>query len=39
VSCAQEYRPTGYRPAAYRVAYDAQEHAYRIALTQLTLRQ
>ena len=39
VSSAQEYRPSGYRPAAYRVAYDAREHAYRIALTQLTLRQ
>ena len=39
VSSAQEYRPTGYRPAAYRVAYDAHERAYRIALTQLTLRQ
>jgi uncharacterized protein len=39
VSSAQQYRPTGYRPAAYRVAYDAHDHAYRIALTQLTLRQ
>jgi hypothetical protein len=39
VTSAQQYRPTGYRPAAYRVAYDAREHAYRIALTQLTLRQ
>jgi hypothetical protein len=39
LSRAQQYRPAGYRPAAYRVAYDAREHEYRIALTQLTLRQ
>ena len=39
VSSAQQYSPSGYRPAAYRVAYDAREHVYRIALTQLTLRQ
>jgi uncharacterized protein len=37
VSDAQQYRPTGYRPAAYRVTYDARAHEYRIALTQLTL--
>jgi len=36
---AQVYRPTGYRPSAYRVAYDAQAREYHIALTQLALRQ
>jgi hypothetical protein len=39
VSGAQQYRPAGYRPVAYRVAYGAREREYRIALTQLTLRQ
>jgi hypothetical protein len=39
LSNAQAYNPAGYRPAAYRVAYDGQKHEYRIALTQLTLRQ
>jgi hypothetical protein len=39
VSGAQQYLPTGYRPAAYRVAYDPQSREYQIALTQLTLRQ
>ena len=39
LSSAQEYNPAGYRPAAYRVAYDAQKHEYQIALTQLTPRQ
>ena len=36
VSSAQSYNPAGYRPAAYRVGYDAQKHEYQIALTQLT---
>jgi hypothetical protein len=36
---AQQYRPAGYRPAAYHVTYDAHAHEYHIALTQLTMRQ
>jgi hypothetical protein len=39
VSAAQQYSPAGYRPAAYRVAYDAQRQEYHIALAQLTPRQ
>jgi uncharacterized protein len=39
LSSAQAYNPAGYRPAAYRVVYDAQKHEYRIALTQLAARQ
>jgi hypothetical protein len=35
---AERYRPAGYRPAAYHVAYDAQAKEYRIALTRLAWR-
>jgi hypothetical protein len=35
---APQSRPAGYRPDAYRVAYDAPTKEYHIALTQLTYR-
>jgi hypothetical protein len=38
IAVAGQYRPAGYYPAAYRVAYDAQAKEYRIALTGLAAR-
>ncbi len=36
---AKEYSPAGYYPSAYRIAWDADAKEYRIALTQLGMRQ
>jgi hypothetical protein len=38
VPTAPRYAPKGYYPNAYRILYDASAKEYRIALTQLTLR-
>lgn len=38
VSIPAHYSPAGYYPSAYRIMYDAREHEYRIALTQLAYR-
>ncbi len=39
LTSATSYATTGYRPGAYRVAYDAASGEYRVALTQLTRHQ
>lgn len=38
VSTAAKYSPAGYYPNAYRITYDAQAKEYRVAVTQLTLK-
>ena len=38
VSTAAHYSPAGYYPSAYRITYDAQAKEYRVALTQLAVR-
>ena len=38
VSTAAKYSPAGYYPGAYRITYDAQAKEYRVALTQLSLK-
>jgi len=35
---AKQYAPGGYYPKAYRIAWDAEQKEYRIALTQLVSR-
>ena len=39
VPTATRYAHAGYYPAAYRVTYDSQAKEYRVALTQMALRQ
>jgi hypothetical protein len=38
VSTAAHYSPAGYYPSAYRITYDAQAKEYRVALTQLGMK-
>lgn len=38
ISTAKSYRPAGYYPSAYRIAWDEESKEYRIALTQLAWR-
>ena len=38
VPTAPRYAPAGYYPSAYRITYDAEAKEYRVALTQLVLR-
>jgi hypothetical protein len=39
VPVAMDYSPAGYYPAAYRITWNAQAKEYRIALTQLAMRE
>jgi hypothetical protein len=36
---AGQYDPAGYYPESYRIAYDAREHQFLVALTQLSRRE
>lgn len=38
ISTAAHYSPAGYYPNAYRITYDPQAREYRVALTQLALK-
>lgn len=38
VSTAAHYSPAGYYPSAYRITWDAQAKEYRVALTQMAMK-